>query len=190
MPAVIYGHGVEPTPIVLDFKASSRTLAQAEASTLITIQLGGEEYTTLVREKQWDYIRRELLHVDFQAVSMTETVRAQVAISLLDTDVPAVETYGAILNIGLDVLEIECLPQDLPDRIEIDLSGLTEIGDSILVQDLPLPAGVVALDDPETLVVVVSTPIAEEEEEVEEVLEEGAEPEVIDKGRAEEDEES
>ncbi len=189
LPAILFGYGVESTPITLDLRETSRTLARVGSSTLVALVVDGKEYNVLVRERQQDVIYRTLTHVDFQAVSMTETVRAQVAINLLDTEVPAIETYGAILNIGLDVLEIECLPQDLPERIEIDLSGLTEIGDSILVQDLPLPAGVVALDDPETLVVVVSTPIAEEEEEEEEVLEEGVEPEVIEKGRAEEDEE-
>ncbi len=189
LPAILFGYGVESTPITLDLRETSRTLARVGSSTLVALVVDGKEYNVLVRERQQDVIYRTLTHVDFQAVSMTETVRAQVAINLLDTEVPAIETYGAILNIGLDVLEIECLPQDLPERIEIDLSGLTEIGDSILVQDLPLPAGVVALDDPETLVVVVSTPIAEEEEEEEEVLEEGVEPEVIEKGRGEEDEE-
>ncbi len=190
LPAILFGYGVESTPITLDLRETSRTLARVGSSTLVALVVDGKEYNVLVRERQQDVIYRTLTHVDFQAVSMTETVRAQVAINLLDTEVPAIETYGAILNIGLDVLEIECLPQDLPERIEIDLSGLTEIGDSILVQDLPLPAGVVALDDPETLVVVVSTPIAEEEEEEEEVLEEGVEPEVIEKGRGEEDEEA
>jgi large subunit ribosomal protein L25 len=191
LPAVLFGFGVESTPITLDLREASRTLASVGSSTLVTIDLDGKEYNVLVRERQQDVIYRTLTHVDFQAVSMTETVRAQVAISVYgDENIPAVENYGAIINTGLDVLEIECLPQDLPERIEVDISSLAEIGDSILVKDLPLPAGVVALDDQEALVVVVSAPIAEEEVEEEEVLDEDAEPEVIEKGRADEEEEA
>jgi large subunit ribosomal protein L25 len=188
LPAVLFGYGVDSTPITLDLKEASRTLSHVGSSTLVTIALDGKEYNTLVRERQQDVIYRTLTHVDFQAVSMTETVRAQVSIHIVgDHDIAAVENYGAIINTGLDVLEIECLPQDLPERIEVELTGLSEIGDSILVKDLTLPQGVVALDDPEALVVVVSAPISEEEPEEEEILEEGAEPEVIEKGYGEEE---
>jgi large subunit ribosomal protein L25 len=89
------------------------------------------------------------------------------------------------------MLEVECLPEDLPERIDIDVSGLFEIGDSIHVKDLSLPAGIEILDDPETLIVVASAPISEEEleEEIEEVeVLEGVEPEVIEKGKVEEEE--
>lgn len=188
LPAVLFGYGVDSTPITLDLKEASRTLASVGSSTLVTIALDDKEYNVLVRERQQDVIYRSLTHVDFQAVSMTETVRAQVAIHIVgDHEIPAVQNYGAIINTGLDVLEIECLPQDLPERIEVELTGLAEIGDVILVKDLPLPQGVVALDDPEALVVVVSAPISEEVTEEEEILEDGAEPEVIEKGHADEE---
>lgn len=189
LPAVLFGYGVDPTPITLDLKETTKILDSVGSSTLVTVVLEGKEYNVLVRERQRDVIYRTLTHVDFQAVSMTEMVRAQVAIHLINEDeIPAVERYGAIINTGLDVVEIECLPQDLPERIEIDLSKLEEIGDSILVQDLPLPPGVVALEDPEALVVVVSSPISEAEiAEEEELLEEEVEPEVIEKGKVEEE---
>jgi len=192
LPAVLFGHGIESTPILLDQTETTKILASVGSSTLITMNLEGKDHTVLVRERQRDILLRTLLHVDFQAVSMTETVRAQVPIHIGDEEVPAVASYGAIINTGLDVLEIECLPQDLPDRITVDISGLMEIGDSILVSDIPLPEGILVLDDPEALIVVVSSPIAEEVEEVveeEELLDEEAEPEVIDKGRLEEEEE-
>jgi large subunit ribosomal protein L25 len=187
LPAVIFGHGIESTPIVLDLKETTKTLSTVGSSTLVTVKLDGKEHATLVRERQKDIIYRTLLHVDFQAISMTETVRAQVPIHISDVEAPATKTYGAMINTGLELLEIECLPQDLPDRIDIDVSGLIEIGDQILVKDIQLPDGVLVLDDPETLIVVASPPIAEEEEEEEEeeFLEEGLEPEVI--GREEEE---
>ena len=190
LPAVLFGYGVEPTPIVLNLRDTTKTLASVGSSTLVTINLEGKEYNVLVRERQQDILYRTLIHIDFQAVSMTETVRARVPIHIMEQSAPAVESYGAMINTGLDLLEIECLPEDLPNRIHVDISGLEEIGDSILVSDIPLPNGVTALDDPDALIVVASAPIAEiEEEEVEEIVEGDLEPDVIERGKIEEEEE-
>jgi large subunit ribosomal protein L25 len=191
VPGVLYGHGVDSTPIVLDLKETTKTLSTVGSSTLVTIDLDGKEFNALVRERQRDVIYRTLTHIDFQALSMTETVRTQVPVHIGDQEVPATKEFGAIINIGLDMLEIECLPQDLPDRIDVDISRLYEIGDSVLVKDLILTKGIQVLEDPETLVVVASAPIAEEELEleVEEVEVEDLEPEVIEKGKLDESEE-
>jgi len=189
LPAVIYGHGIESTAITLDAREANRVLAGVGASTLITIDLEGEDYSVLVRDRQNHVLRRHLLHVDFQALSMTETVRASVALILGEEEAPAIKEYGAMIITGVESLEIECLPTDLVDRIVVDVTSLESIGDSILVKDLPVPNGITILDDPETMVVVATAPAAEEVEEEEEglELEEGVEPEVI--GEAEEDEE-
>ena len=188
LPAVIYGHGIKPTAISLDAREANKVLASVGASTLITIDLEGEPYSVLVRDRQHHVLRRHLLHVDFQALSMTETVRASVALILGDEEAPAVKEYGAMIITGVESLEIECLPSDLIDRVVVDISGLENIGDSILVKDLPVPDGITILDDPEIMVVVATAPAAEEEVEAEEELEleEGAEPEVI--GEEEEEE--
>ena len=179
LPAVVFGHNLETTPIVLDMRDASRTLAGVGSSTLVTIQLDGKEHAALVRERQYNVLLRTLLHVDFQAVSLTETLRTSVALILGDEDAPAVKSYGAMIIQNLESIEVECLPQDLPERVEVDLSSLKEIGDQIMVKDLPAMPGVEVLDDPET-VVVVATALSEaalEEEEKE--LEEGLEPELI-----------
>lgn len=189
LPAVIFGHNLDATPIVLDMREASRILGSVGSSTLVTIKLGGKDHTTLVRERQHEVIQRTLLHVDFQAVSLTETVRASVAVVLGEEEAPAVKSFGAMIIQGPESVEIECLPQDLPERIIVDISSLENIGDSILVKDLPKISGVEILDDPETMIVVATT-LAEEvvEEEVEDLeLEEGVEPEVI--GESEEIEE-
>lgn len=189
LPAVIFGHGIEPTAITLDAKETNKVLSSVGSSTLITIDLEGEEYAVLVRDRQNHVLRRHLIHVDFQALSMTETVRANVTLILGDEDAPAVAEYGAMIITGIESLDIECLPSDLVDRIVVDISGLENIGDSILVKDLPIPAGFTLWDDPETMVVVATAPAAEEVEEVDEEdeFEEGVEPEVI--GADTEDEE-
>ena len=124
LPAVIYGHGIEPTPITLDAHEASKTLASVGSSTLISIDLEGEEYSVLVRDRQNHVLRRNLLHVDFQALSMTETVRASVSLILGEEEAPAVEAYGAMIITGIESLDIECLPADLVDRIVVDISGL------------------------------------------------------------------
>ena len=192
LPAVIYGHHVEPVSIVLDAHDASKTLAKASSSTLVTIELEGKQYPTLVRERQLDFIRNSLIHVDFLAVSMTEKLTASVSVHVVG-DAPAVKEFGAILVTNLSELEVECLATDLPERFVVDVSGLAEIGDGVYVKDLAVPANVEILTDPDEMIVVATAMAAEEVEEEEEELLEGEEeleePEVIEKGKKEEEEE-
>jgi len=190
LPAVIYGYGIDPISIVLDARNSSRTLARASSSTLVTIELEGKQYPTLVREKQLDFIRNSLIHVDFLAVSMTDKLTANVAVHI-EGDAPAVKEFGAILVTGLTELEVECLATDLPERFTVDVSSLTEIGSGIYVKDVTPPPNVDILSDSEEMLVVATAMAAEEEEVEEELLEgeEGEGPEVIGKGKEDEDEE-
>ena len=190
LPAVVYGSKIESIPITLDMREASRTLEKLSPSALVVVDVDGEQHYTLVRDKQRNPLRRSIIHVDFQAVSLTETVRADLNIHLVG-DAPAIETYLGIVVPSLEQLSIESLPKDLPDKIDVDISGLMEIGDSILVGDLVVPDGVKILSDPEDVVVVVIAQAAEEVEEVEEeeVLEEGAEPEVLERGKREDGEE-
>lgn len=188
LPGVIYGHNFEPTPIVMDLHTASRQLAGLSASSLVTISLDGKETSTLVREKQRNYIRGTLLHVDFQAVSLTEKIRANVHIEVIGTS-PAVKDFNGVVVTGLDELEVEAFPQDLPERFTVDVSNLKNIGDGIYVRDIPAPENVEILVHPEEMIVVITA--AKEEEEIAPVAE-GAlaeEPEVIEKGKKEEEEE-
>lgn len=189
LPAVVYGTKIEPIAISLDTHEASRTLEKLSPSALVVVEVEGEQHYTLVRDKQRNPVRGSIIHVDFQAVSLTETVRADLNINLIG-EAPAIETYLGIVVPSLEQLSIECLPKDLPDRIDVDISGLKEIGDSILVGDLVVPEGVDILSDPDEVVVVVIAQAAEEVEEVEEeVIDEEAEPEVLERGKREEEEE-
>jgi len=192
LPAVIYGYGIDPISIVLDSHSASRILAKASSSTLVNIELDGKQYPTLVREKQLDFIRNSLIHVDFLAVSMTEKITATVGVAI-EGEAPAVREFGAILVTGLTELEVECLATDLPERFTVDVSELAEIGSGIYVRDVAVPENVEILTDLEEMIVVATAPAVEEEEEVEEELLEGEEeleePEVIEKGKFEEGEE-
>ena len=188
LPAVIYGYGIDPISIVLDAHSASRILARASSSTLVTIELAGKQYPTLVREKQLDFIRNSLIHVDFLAVSMTEKITANVGVHI-EGEAPAVKEFGAILVTNLTELEVECLASDLPERFVVDVSGLAEIGDGVYVRDLEVPTNVEILTDLDEMIIVATAQAAEEiEEEAEELLEgeeELEEPEVIGKGKEE-----
>ena len=191
LPAVVYGHNIEPISISLDMRVASRTLETISPSTLVVLDIDGDKHYTLVRDKQRNPVRRSIIHVDFQAVSLEETVRADVNIILIG-EAPAIETYLGILVPSLEQLSIESLPTNLPDRIDVDISGLVEIGDSILVRDIVIPEGVEVLNDLEDVVVVIIAPAVEEEEveEEEEIeVEEGEEPEVLERGKREDEEE-
>jgi large subunit ribosomal protein L25 len=191
LPAVIYGHNFEPVAISLDAKEATTLLGRTSASTLVTIDLDGKEFPTLVREKQREPVKNVFLHIDFQAVSLTEKIRAKVGIVLTGVS-PAVKDFSAILVTTLNELEVEAFPQDLPERIVVDISKLEKIGDGIHVSNLILSDKLHIMASTDEMIVLATAPKAEVEEvaAVEEVVtEEGAEPEVIEKGKKEEEEE-
>lgn len=183
LPGVIYGHRFDPLAITMDLRDASRSLAGLAPSALVTVAVDGETHLSLVREKQRDKITGILKHVDFLAVSMKEKLRTKVFVSLVGV-APAIKTYNAIQVAGADELEVECLPQDLPERIEVDLSGLLEIGSAIYIRDLNVSDKVKILTDPDTMIVLLTAPELEEAAEGEEI---SAEPEVIEKGKKEEE---
>jgi large subunit ribosomal protein L25 len=189
LPAVIYGHNLDPVSIVLDLRDTAKSLMGLAPSALVTVDVEGTPHKALVREKQRNKITGILLHVDFLAVSMTEKLRSQVYIEIVGVS-PAIKDFDGVLMTGFDEVEVECLPQDLPERLVVDISGLLKIGDGIYVRDLAVPEGVKILEDPDTMVALITAQAAIEEEVapvVEEVTTE--EPEIIEHGKKEEEEE-
>ena len=190
LPAVIYGRRTEPISISLDAHNASLILGRLTSSSLVTIELDGTEYSTLVREKQRDYIKNRLLHVDFMAVSLDEKITASVRLNYIGVSV-AVKDYNAVLVHNLDELQVECLPGDLPQQIDLDISVLDRPGESIRVKDVSVSDKVRILDDPETTVAVAT--FAKVEEEVapvagEEAAPAEAEPELaVERGKKEEE---
>ncbi len=186
LPAVIYGHHMDPTAIVLNLKDTTKQLSGLTPTSLIYIELDGKEHASLVREKQRDFIRNTLLHIDFQAVSLKEKIRAAIVIEFSGV-APAVKEFNALVVNGVTTLQVEGLPQDLPEHLTVDLSVLKNIGDTIHVKDLVFSDKVTLLSDLEEMVAVVTLPQQEVEEVVEEVTE--AEPEIIEHGKKEGEEE-
>ena len=189
LPAVIYGHDIDPVSIVMDLRDTSKSLMGLAPSALVTVDVDGTPHKALVREKQRNKITGTLLHVDFLAVSMTEKLRSQVYIEIVGV-APAIKNFDGVLVTGFDEVEVECLPQNLPERLVVDVSGLLEIGDGIYVRDLTVPEGVKILEEPDTMVALIAAQAAVEEEVapvVEEVTTE--EPEIVEHGKKEEEEE-
>ncbi|MHC1784999.1 MAG: 50S ribosomal protein L25 [Anaerolineaceae bacterium] len=187
LPAVIYGHHFDATPITLNLKEATKQLIGLTPTTLVYVELEGMEHATLVREKQRNYIRNTIIHVDFQAVSLKEKIRAGIMIELTGLS-PAVKDFNAIVMNGTSIVHVEGLPQDLPEHLVVDLSVLKNIGDVIRVKDLAISDKITVLTDIEEMVALITMPQQEAEEVVvEEVAAEG-EPEVIEKGKKEEEE--
>jgi large subunit ribosomal protein L25 len=189
LPAILYG-SIDSQPITLDAHDAERVLQSVTSSHLITIDVEGSPHSVLVRERQRNPLTGHLIHVDFQVVSLTEKLHASVLLDLVG-DAPAVKDHSGVLVTGLESLDVECYPQDLPERITIDLSILREIGDAIYVRDLSIPEAVEVLVDSDEMVILVTAPEAEpveEEEEEEGIVEvEEGEPEVIERGKKEEE---
>jgi large subunit ribosomal protein L25 len=191
VPAVIYGHGRDPLPLSLNARDLDKMLGHIQAeSTVIEVSVGGTTAKTLIREIQRHPIKRQILHVDFQALVAGEKVTVSIPI-LLEGIPEGVRLGGGVLDQTLRELEIEVDPSNIPDHIEFDVTNMV-IGDSVHVSDLKMPEGVEVLDDPETSVAVLAAPraVIEETAAVEPV--EGAaavgEPEVIGKGLGDEEE--
>jgi large subunit ribosomal protein L25 len=191
VPAVLYGAAVESRPLQIPTVEAESIVRRVGTSQLITLHIAGDKkpVQALVRDLQRDTIRRDLLHLDLYQVEMTQVITVEVPLVLVGES-PVVEQGEGILLQGTQTVEIECLPGDLVDAIEVDLSGLVEADQQITVADLAIPSSIRVLSDPEEMVVRISRleeiPEVEVEEEIEAVAE--GEPEVVARGRVVEEE--
>ena len=166
IPGVIYGVGQEPINLEVNRRQLSTVLAHSSSENILLeleIVDGDNKRSSLamIQEVQHHPIQRQILHVDFHAVSATEKITAEVPIETIGEPI-GVKTNGGLLEHNLRDLEVECLPGDLPDRIEVDVTNL-DINQSIHVKDLKLPPGVEAVTDGDLTVVAVSAARVEEE---------------------------
>jgi large subunit ribosomal protein L25 len=163
VPAVIYGAHETPANLEVDRKEIETVLAHAASEhVLVDLEIAGAgSKLSLIQEVQHHPVRGDILHIDFHAVSMNEAITSEVPLEPVGEAV-GVKTHGGLLQQQLRTLEIECLPQNLPDFIKVDVSALN-IGDSVHVKDLVLPEGVTALADGELTVFLVSEPTVSED---------------------------
>jgi large subunit ribosomal protein L25 len=155
IPAVVYGHGMTPLSIAVDRRALRGALTgPAGLNALITLQVGDTQHATVVKELQRHPVRRNVTHVDFQVVSLTEEITIEVPLTLIG-EATQVQREGGVVEHGLVTLTVVTTPRDIPGEITIDVSGL-QVGDIIRVGDLTLPPGCSTPLDPETPVVTAA----------------------------------
>lgn len=186
IPGVLYGHKSEPAPIVLNAKELNRALMGLTSSSIVTLNVDGTEHSALIREKQRDYLRNQIIHIDFQVLALDEKIRTRIEIALSGV-APAVKEFSGVVLTEKEYVEVEALPNDLPERIVVNLDSLKEIGSNIRIKDLEFPDKVTVLDDLEDVIVSVSGSSPEEAPE-EEAADLASEPEVVEKGKKEKEE--
>lgn len=163
-PGVIYGKNIEPTPIFFDKKEFLKAISQpAGLNVIFDLHLQKKEMekpiTCMVKEIQREVISYDILHVDFHAISLEETISVLVPLKLIGTAKGMAE--GGVLQQNLHQVEVECLPAAIPQFLELDVTDL-DIGDSLFAQDLILPEGVSLVTEGMTALVTLVPPLKEE----------------------------
>jgi large subunit ribosomal protein L25 len=164
IPAVIYGRNEKPQPLQVAARDVNAMMSHASGeNVLVELEIAGEKSnrTALVQEVQHSPVGGDIRHLDFHAISMDETIQAEVPLEPIGM-ANGVKNFGGLLEQSLRALAIECLPRDLPDRVTVDVSALN-IGDSIHVRDIQLPSGVTAKAQLDLTAFSVLAPIVEEE---------------------------
>ena len=187
IPAVYYGRGEDPIALVVGLKELEDVIHTAEGSNVIVdLKVGGDtpDRKALIREIQRDPVVGNILHLDLQHISLTEQIVVEVPIVLLGTPT-GVKDGGGILEHLLREVEVECLPTDIPSKLEIDVSALN-IGDSLHVSDLKADRVTIKTDATRAIAAVVPPTILEEVKPAEEAV--VAEPELVKDKKDEEEE--
>lgn len=178
VPAVIYGHKREPMSLSVPTRELERLLERVAAeTTVVELSIDGKVSRTLIREIQKHPYKKQLVHIDFQELVAGEQITVNVPLVIVGTSV-GVRSFAGILDQTMRELEVTVDPSSIPNHIDVDVSALN-IGDSIHVRDLPVPAGVTVLADPDASVVVVAAPKVNATDAAADAAAAAAEPEVL-----------
>jgi large subunit ribosomal protein L25 len=154
VPAIVYGHNTQATPITLERLEFQKVFARSGRTHLVDLVFDGRTEKVLVREIQTHPRRLGPIHVDFYQVNLQEKIEVEVPVHLVGESAPVKQGDGDILQ-PMHSVRVECLPSDIPEAFEVDLTPLDEIDAELRVSDLKVPAGVTVLDEPEELVVKI-----------------------------------
>ena len=195
VPAVLYGPGVENMALAVDLKEAENIYKEAGENTIVKLKIKGDktpERNVLIYAASRDTLGGQLIHIDFLQVRMDQAIKAAVPLEFIGESA-AVKSEGGILVKNIHEVEVEALPADLPREITVDISSLNTFKDAILIKNLPVPAKVKILAEPELVVAQVQPPRSEaelealKEEVVEKVEEVKVETEEKKEARAEEE---
>jgi large subunit ribosomal protein L25 len=190
VPGVLYGGGKRPHPFTVEERELRKVLTGEHGlHAILDILFDGQKtpHHAVLKEYQLDPVRTRLLHIDLHEVRLDQPIQAQVAVALVGESQGVKE--GGVLTLVLRDVNVEALPMEMPDGLELDISGMA-IGDSLRVSDLRIPEGATVLDDPEAVVTTVTPPTKVELPEEVEVEEEALEGEELLEGEVEEGEEA
>lgn len=176
LPGNVYGHGLPSVAIQMKTAEFQDLYKQVGETGLIDVMVGGERHPSLVKNLQLEYPLRIPLHVDFYEVNLKEKVKTMVPLTVIGEPQAVSEKVGVLLQ-PLSEVEVEALPEELPETIEVNVEGLAAVDDSILVSDLKVPADVTILTDGTQTVAKIAEPVQAEPEPEPEAPAEGAEGE-------------
>jgi large subunit ribosomal protein L25 len=185
IPAIIYGHEQKPEAIVLDAHDFAEGLHHGHR--LFDVEFDGRKEKLLVKDVQYDYLGKKIIHVDLIRVDLSERVKVQVPLVFKGT--PAGVHEGGLLEEHLDRVEIECAVTDIPESIDVSVKSL-KVGDSLHARDIQLPAEVKLLTDPDALLMACHLPVVAAAEEIAEAVQEPIVPEVITERKPKEEEQT
>ncbi len=185
IPAVVYGRGRDPESLTLSLKEMERTLATSSANAIIDLDVSGSKVKALIREVQRHPFRPGILHVDFYEIHEGETITLSVPIRLVGIP-EGVRNLGGVLDQVLREIEIQVLPKDIPEHLDLDVTALG-VAQSLSVSDLNIENATILQDLNRTVCTVVPPRVDEEAATAEDEEEEatGAEPELIRKPKEE-----
>ncbi len=192
IPGVVYGPETQPFGVAIEQREFHAAMKAVEGTSIINLDVEGQKTKVVIREIQRDPITSNVIHLDFHAISMNKPINVSVPIRFIGTPV-GVKTDGGIMQVTMRELAVSCLPADIPEHVEVDVTDL-HIGDSVHVQDLSIP-GTRIVSEPQRTVVVIAAPtvmkveVTAEEEEAEAAEAAAAEEEALAESEAAQSEE-
>lgn len=166
VPAHVFGHEIKSENISVDEKEFKSVFHKAGETSVISLKVGGKEYPVLVKGLHLDPVTLKILHVDFYKVNLSEKVKVQVPVEIVGES-EAVETKVGLLLTPVSEVEVEALPADLPEKIEVNIENLKEVGDTITIGDIKLSDKIEILSDAELVVASIGEFVTKEMEAVE-----------------------
>lgn len=165
VPAELYGHDTENLHLSVFSKDFRKVFTEAGGNVIIDLEVDGNKHPVLIHDSFINPITGEFKHVDFYKVRMDEKIVSSIPLEFIGVS-PAVKDFNGILVKAMDAIEVEALPADLPKSIEVDISGLIELGQSLFVKDISVRGKFRIVVDPNTVIATVSEPKEEEIEAV------------------------
>lgn len=193
VPVILYGSNEANVPLALEKEALLKILrSETGENTVFEVSFNSETRNAMIKDLQLDPVSDEIMHADLIQIAMDKVVKVSVPVVTVG-DAVGVKTEGGFVDFITREVEIECLPQDIPEHIEIDISHL-HLRQAFKIGDVDVPEGIKLISDPDSILVHIELPAKEEEievekEEEEEVISEEEEPEVIKKEKPAEEEE-